>query len=401
MESLGIQLHELQSSAAAESTPAALATQDILAEQQPQRDGGKSSARRAPGSNPYTVCRDPEEERREKGRKRSAEESSVRPYDAILSEIPEHPWFSEAAVQSPPPRLQTHLSFWRRPNRAWSYIPLADTVGESPQQQVRREQWQEPQQETVSGVLSATEVDSFDWHLTDAVHAACHPREMQFRPKFQRPSLADPPVQKSLSRDWNEEFQTIYETRIQSFQDLVNRTRRLNQLSDEFVQFSRHVVRIIIEELPLPPEERTLQRAAGMNGLAGGTKFVVGKVFFKFATNNHDIYDSLADAQKSAGNELRAINAVSQQNMNKLHITLTAVFHTRGHCIMAIAECPIQSQETLVSGSADAGKTLVDKDPKLRQLMQQLAQKMHIAEHPVMSSNREFLFFFFDFCFNF
>lgn len=54
-----------------------------------------------------------------------------------------------------------------------------------------------------------------------------------------------------------------------------------------------------------------------------------------------------------------AINAVIDTNVTDLHITLTSLHFIRGHCVMAIAICPIQGSLTLVSGSCDAGKSVL------------------------------------------
>jgi hypothetical protein len=63
---------------------------------------------------------------------------------------------------------------------------------------------------------------------------------------------------------------------------------------------------------------------------AGGLKFKVGKVFFKFATDTHKLYGSDTAAQKAAANELRAINAVVDACIPSLHITLSSLVYCRG-----------------------------------------------------------------------
>ena len=79
-------------------------------------------------------------------------------------------------------------------------------------------------------------------------------------------------------------------------------------------------------------------------------------MFFKYATDVHGLYGSEFAAQKAASNELRAINAIIDQNLTELHITLTALFLIRGHAVCAIAICPIAGSATCVYGSPDAGK---------------------------------------------
>lgn len=58
----------------------------------------------------------------------------------------------------------------------------------------------------------------------------------------------------------------------------------------------------------------------------------VAGVLFKFATDDHRIYGSELAAQKAAGNEIRAMNAIIDLNVAHLHTTLSAMFLLRGHC---------------------------------------------------------------------
>jgi hypothetical protein len=125
--------------------------------------------------------------------------------------------------------------------------------------------------------------------------------------------------------------------------------------------------------------------------LAGGQKYRVGNVFFKYANDVHNLYGGDLEAQKGACNELRAINSVIDCNLPSLHITLSSLFFIRGHCLMAIAICPIASQHTIVYGSCDAGRTVVNTNTEMDRLMRQLAQKMHLKPHVVMSQTGELL----------
>ena len=152
----------------------------------------------------------------------------------------------------------------------------------------------------------------------------------------------------------------------------------LARLNNQFVEFAKEISKLIIRDLAKPPREKCIQPLREQKGQAGGRKYVVGKVFFKFATDDLGLYDHEEGAQKAAGNELRAINAIVDCNIEKIHVTLTALFHIRGHRIMAVAQCPIDGSQTLVYGSDDLGKTVWNKDEGLSSLMKNLAEMMNL-----------------------
>ncbi len=188
-----------------------------------------------------------------------------------------------------------------------------------------------------------------------------------------------------LNRDWNEHFQTVYETPLRSFDEMCSRTTNLNTLSNEFTAFARAMAVRIVRELPLPAARRSIQPIAQQQGVAGGLKFRVGNVFFKYARDSYGLYGGDTPAQKAASNELRALNAVVDCNISELHVTLSTLFSIRGHVIMAIAICPISGQQSLVYGSCDAGKSIVNSNQKFDCLMNELALRMNLKPHYVSS----------------
>ncbi len=73
----------------------------------------------------------------------------------------------------------------------------------------------------------------------------------------------------------------------------------------------------------------------------------IGNIFFKFARDSAGLYGNDGLAQKSAANELRAMDALIRCGEPLLHTTLTALVFVRGHCVVATALAPIGSN-TLV-----------------------------------------------------
>jgi hypothetical protein len=154
-------------------------------------------------------------------------------------------------------------------------------------------------------------------------------------------------------------------------------------------------------------------------GVAGGEKFVVGKVpvpcsllcrrthththarcsrmhdsraprtrqvFYKFATTAGGIYPCATAAQKAAALEITAMNAVVAADQRQLGVTLTALHMICGHCVIATARAPI-SGDTLVYGSSNAGHArtiaLGDRCAPALPAVRDLAQRLGLAEHGV------------------
>jgi len=195
---------------------------------------------------------------------------------------------------------------------------------------------------------------------------------------------AYPELAANYSRDWNREFQAIYDLELSSFGEVIAKSRQLDSLNREFCAFSRAVAELIVKDLSLPVSKRLIPPFATQQGIAGGLKYRVGNVFFKFATDCHGLYGSDDLAHKAASNEHRAINAIVECNVKGLHITLSSLSYIRGNCIMAIAIVPVDGLKTLVYGSCDAGHSFETSSPIMNELMQELGFRMNLKEHTVI-----------------
>ena len=68
-------------------------------------------------------------------------------------------------------------------------------------------------------------------------------------------------------------------------------------------------------------------------GLAGGEKFIVGTILFKFANDHRGIYKGSHErAQKAAALEVVALNAVQDLGVQALHCPLAGLFRFVGNC---------------------------------------------------------------------
>ena len=112
------------------------------------------------------------------------------------------------------------------------------------------------------------------------------------------------------------------------------RTRAIEQLWADFTAFAEKVVAVLARERSLPPEwqsacGRTL-RQAGVGGVAGGQKFVVGGAFFKCAADDRRLYGADAFAAKAAGHELKSLRYLLSCRTPQLHFPFCTVIDHMG-----------------------------------------------------------------------
>ncbi|MEN8237451.1 MAG: hypothetical protein ABFQ95_07945 [Pseudomonadota bacterium] len=167
----------------------------------------------------------------------------------------------------------------------------------------------------------------------------------------------------------------------------------LHHLGTSFVDRAVTCGRMIIEEYDVPNRLKTIP-AANVGGIAGGDKFIVHGILFKFA-KDQEIKDevwlyggkSQKDhlAFKNAGQELLGAQYVTSYG-GLFETPLMAVIDYRGYRLMATSLIPITST-SLVYGSADAGKTVHDANLQVRQAMDQMGSAFNLQPHPVKNIN--------------
>lgn len=119
---------------------------------------------------------------------------------------------------------------------------------------------------------------------------------------------------------------------------------------DEFQAVVQRVVRTIVDERAVPEPQRTI-RPIDIGGVAGGMKYMVDGVFFKFALDQGGLYGSDALAMKSASHEFRSLMDIACHAI-PVFFPLLMMTDYRGYHITAVAQLPVGSN-TLVYGSAD------------------------------------------------
>lgn len=100
-------------------------------------------------------------------------------------------------------------------------------------------------------------------------------------------------------------------------------------------------------------------------------------------------------AMKAASNELAGLVHVFKCAVSAVHLPLAALIDLKGYRLAAFALLPID-KTTIVYGSADGGKNVVNKSVFASNKMKQLASALNLMEH---SGNimHDFFFFFFSY----
>lgn len=78
-------------------------------------------------------------------------------------------------------------------------------------------------------------------------------------------------------KDWNAEFQQILECEDEG----IEKWRRLARLAKDFAYSSKLFAKVIISELYLPEESKTIKPATFLGGVAGGDKYICQGILFK------------------------------------------------------------------------------------------------------------------------
>lgn len=126
-------------------------------------------------------------------------------------------------------------------------------------------------EELITDSTGYKQIEEFDGEATDSSSS---------------PQREDLPTE---GRNWNEEFQFLLSLPCSSTSDTDSRDRAILDLYDQFVEQSRRIADVIVSEQHVPVSEKTI-KPLRVGGVAGGAKYVVSGIFFKFAIDMHGIY---------------------------------------------------------------------------------------------------------------
>ena len=118
-----------------------------------------------------------------------------------------------------------------------------------------------------------------------------------------------------------------------------------------------------------------------MGGIAGGEKFIVHNIVFKFAVDCKGLYGWNDEAAATvAGHELKGLQAYFNCSLPHICLPLMALLDYRGFRLIAVSLLPLSSN-SLVYGSADAGRTVHTRNPYLNTKLAAAAVMLNIKPH--------------------
>ncbi|ELR11467.1 uncharacterized protein ACA1_122080 [Acanthamoeba castellanii str. Neff] len=178
------------------------------------------------------------------------------------------------------------------------------------------------------------------------------------------------------TKNWNTDFQHLLD-----MPPSAEKFTKLARLAHDFVFAAETYGKIIISELGLPVEKKTIKPVAA-GGQAGGEKYIVQGIFFKFALDIFGIYGGDEYAMKAASHDLKGLIHYYSCQIPGLHVPLMALIDYLGFRLIAITILPINNT-TIQYGSCDAGQTVYADDPRLNEMMEQAGRKMKLQGHYV------------------
>lgn len=164
--------------------------------------------------------------------------------------------------------------------------------------------------------------------------------------------------------------------------------KQLYHIKNKFVEKAVITGRKIIEESALPLEQRTITPVQ-VGGTAGGSKYIVNGILFKFSedqrcTQGQWLYGgrrkNTERAAKATRRELSGANYLGSF-ISSLRSPLMLIIDHLGHCLIASALLPI-TDKTLVYGSADGGETCYS-NPQIAKIMRSIGQELNSQPHIV------------------
>eukprot|EP01091_Cochliopodium_minus_P013456 TRINITY_DN4343_c0_g1_i3.p1 TRINITY_DN4343_c0_g1~~TRINITY_DN4343_c0_g1_i3.p1 ORF type:complete len:256 (-),score=68.36 TRINITY_DN4343_c0_g1_i3:637-1404(-) len=190
------------------------------------------------------------------------------------------------------------------------------------------------------------------------------------------------------SSNWNLQFQLI-----NNLSDENEKISRIATITKNFQFHAKKYGEIIISEKLLPVEKKII-KPISLGGIAGGDKFVVHGMLFKFAQDvevGKGVYlygykeknDYLA--QKSVGHELKNISALfdvinKNSKCSDFKISLSCRVDFMGFRLFVQSLLPID-KESLVYGSKDGGKTIHSDNEKVTGIMEEIGKTLFLKKH--------------------
>ncbi len=181
--------------------------------------------------------------------------------------------------------------------------------------------------------------------------------------------------------DWSARLESVLRRPVSSTDLHLSRSVALHQLTSEFEAVCTVIAAEIVSQLARPSDTWVLPPTESVGGVAGGQKYIIGNIFFKFARDT-GIYGGDEGACKAAKHELRALRQLLTTDTPGLAFPLMCTVDLVGFRLVCVSKLPI-STDTLVYGSADAGRTIHASDPTMNRLMASACSSLGLGPHNV------------------
>ncbi|KAH3743334.1 Histidine kinase [Pelomyxa schiedti] len=161
---------------------------------------------------------------------------------------------------------------------------------------------------------------------------------------------------------------------------LVRAWTAIRDVSVDFVYAAQSYGKIIIGEKFLSLKEKSIL-PTDVGGYAGGEKFKINGILFKFARDDKGIFNGDDDlAAKAAGHELKSCVRFFEASDSKIRVPLMATVDYLGYRLTACSVIPISSS-TLVYGSSDGGEIVKNNDPVAYKAMEEICKTLNLKKH--------------------
>eukprot|EP01130_Rhizamoeba_saxonica_P016564 TRINITY_DN7677_c0_g1_i1.p1 TRINITY_DN7677_c0_g1~~TRINITY_DN7677_c0_g1_i1.p1 ORF type:complete len:1417 (+),score=342.43 TRINITY_DN7677_c0_g1_i1:271-4251(+) len=188
----------------------------------------------------------------------------------------------------------------------------------------------------------------------------------------------------------------------------VHEDRSWASIASAFYDTSKIYGEIIIKEKSLSEQLKSIKTLA-IGGKAGGAKYLVRGIFFKFAQDTMIskpgypqswLYgrDSPSNVLsiKGMNNEIKCLNALwkitSSHPLNDLNLPIMCLVDYLGYRLCAMSYLPLKDAN-MVYGTNDAGYTLLDggRDRRLKEIGSTIQRELFLANHKVKEYSTEVL----------
>eukprot|EP01124_Arcella_intermedia_P021116 TRINITY_DN2895_c1_g1_i2.p1 TRINITY_DN2895_c1_g1~~TRINITY_DN2895_c1_g1_i2.p1 ORF type:complete len:1623 (+),score=417.01 TRINITY_DN2895_c1_g1_i2:500-4870(+) len=164
------------------------------------------------------------------------------------------------------------------------------------------------------------------------------------------------------------------------------------KITESFQTTAETYAKMIITEKNVPVKKKKIPPADLQHGVAGGKKFKVHDMFFKFPEDkqtklNHWLYGRTQQDDRIAGkatnHELKGLVHLMNADVKKeFNFPMIVLIDYQGYRQTVLVKLPIKENKTLIYGSSDGG-TNVRCEEEVHNYLKEISPKLNLREHQV------------------